>query len=104
VNQEEAKAILSEKLSSLRELSYEDLRDRYLEEAGFLRQAQKAENLEVQGPSGTRYQVETQVFWDGQRGDSLRVIVSVDDGSRWRRILPLTEGYIIAPDGTFIDE
>lgn len=43
------------------------------------------ETFELQSPSGTTYQLEVQVFWDGRREEDLRVMVSIDDGG-WRVI------------------
>ena len=34
---------------------------------------------------------------------NLRVMVSVDDGG-WRSFAPLSDDFIVAPDGTFIGE
>jgi hypothetical protein len=46
--------------------------------------------------------VELQAIPDGV-GDNLRVMVSMDDGG-WRAFLPLTDGFIIRPDGSFAGE
>ena len=62
------------------------------------------ETLEVMGESESKYQFEIQVIWDNKPGGNLRVIVSIDDSSIWRAISPLSEDFIIAPDGSFIGE
>ena len=44
-----------------------------------------------------------QTHWDGAKGGDVRVSVAVDDVGR-RAYLPLGTDFIMAPDGTFIDE
>ena len=58
---------------------------------------------EVKAPNGTAYQIEIMVHWDDKPGGDIRVSGSVDDGG-WRAFLPLTSGFIKAPNNTFIDE
>ena len=58
---------------------------------------------EVDGSSGRWYQIETSVFWDGAKDRDLRVIVSIDDGG-WRAFAPMTDDFIMAPDGSFVGE
>lgn len=44
-----------------------------------------------------------QVFWDDTPDGAIRVMASIDDGG-WRAFVPLTEAFILAPDGSFVDE
>jgi len=44
-----------------------------------------------------------QVFVDDMSRQTLRVMGSVDDGG-WRALSPLTDSFILAPDGSFVDE
>jgi hypothetical protein len=44
------------------------------------------------------------VFWDGGVAGAIRVSFSIDDGELWRSVVPLTRSFILAPDGTFVDE
>jgi hypothetical protein len=53
--------------------------------------------------SGTPYQVEAEAFWDSTKEGDLRVIVKVDDVG-WRAFVPLSEDFILAPDGSFVGE
>jgi hypothetical protein len=72
-----------------------------------LKRVFEPEVREVPGPrTGTQYTVETQSFFDDPRqiGGDLRVMVSIDDGRGYRALVPLTESFIIAPDGTFVRE
>jgi hypothetical protein len=94
VNKDEARKVALEQSRALREMSWAQLRERYLNES---------ETVEVTGPSGTVYQVQTRAFWDGRKEEGLRVSVAVDDGG-WRAFSPLTEDFILAPDGSFEDE
>lgn len=58
---------------------------------------------EVQGASGSRYQCQIQVFWDGKPGGDLRVLGAIDDGAV-RAFFPLTDSFIMASDGGFVGE
>jgi len=92
VNKAEARQLLAAKLAELRHQSYSDL----------LR-LMEPEGLEVAGPSGAIYQLEVQAFWDDKRSRHLRVLASIDDGG-WSAFIPLTDDFIIAPDGSFVGE
>lgn len=93
MNKTEAKEILNEHIRQLREKSYSEL-------LCFL---EHAETREIPGKSGTKYQLEVQVFWDDKPGGNLRVMVSIDDGG-WRAFFPMTDDFMIAPDGTLAGE
>lgn len=58
---------------------------------------------EVTGPGAAMYQIEVQVLWDGKAGHDIRVIGGIDDGGL-RALAPLTESFIMAPDGSFVGE
>jgi hypothetical protein len=94
VNREQAQSILSAEIERLRQLGYEELISRLLD---------KQETFERAAPDGTPYQVELQGFWDDQASGKLRVFVNVDDGC-WRAFVPLSDGFIRAPDGSFVGE
>ena len=92
----EARAVLSAELNRFRALPRRVLLDRVLDDQ---------ELIEVVGPSGTRYLVEVDAFWDDQQrpGDNLRVIGAISD-SGWRTFVPVTDSFIVAPDGSFVGE
>jgi hypothetical protein len=92
VNTAEARQLLAAKLAELRRRSYSDL----------LR-LMEPEGLEVAGPSGVTYQLEVEAFWDDEPQRNLRVLASIDDGG-WRAFHPLTDDFIVAPDGSFVGE
>jgi hypothetical protein len=94
VDKVEARATVAAEVEKLRECSYPELVERLLG---------RQETLEVTGPSGTRYQVELQAFWDNEPAANLRVVAAIDDGG-WRAFAPITEDFIIAPDGSFAGE
>jgi hypothetical protein len=89
----EAKEILAQQISRLRALEYSEL----------CRLIKDPEQLEVTSESGAWYQLEIQAWWDDKSEHNLRVLVSIDDGG-WRAIVPLTDDFIIAPDGSFVGE
>jgi len=94
VDKSEARGIARAQVSALRQLTWEQLRDRYLS---------SPQTVEMSGESAVVYQVQTQAVWDSRVDGDLRVMVAVDDGG-WRAFLPLSEDFIIAPDGSFVDE
>jgi hypothetical protein len=58
---------------------------------------------DVVADSGTAYQVESMVMWDGRAGEAVRVIVAIDDGRR-SAFAPMTDSFVLAPDGRFLGE
>jgi hypothetical protein len=108
MDRREARRVLSQEIEALRRLSYEELRSRippirrrilFVE----IVDEPQVETHEVTGESGTVYQVETQVFWDGRPESDIRILCSIDDGGL-AAFLPMTDDFILAPDGTFVDE
>ena len=90
MNEKEAASLLRAHLDQYRRRSHADLSS-HLGNQGC---------DEVTGPSGARYQIEVDIVWDDIPGRDLRVIASIDDGRGWRSISPLTEGFLMSPDGT----
>ena len=94
VDKAEATSILGEQEAALRRVPYDALIQQYLNQpAGF----------EVTGASGRRYQVEVEAFWDSGEPGDLRVLVAIDDGGL-RAFAPMTTGFIVASDGSFVGE
>ena len=94
MNTVEAKSILENELSRYRKLSYGEL----------LSLLDKAETFERSSPSGAVYQIEMQIFFDDNSNrTTLRVSGEIDDGG-WRAFSPLCDDFLIAPDGSFVDE
>ena len=89
----EARGILGGEVARRRAQSYSQLKELNGD----------SKHIEVVGNSGTEYQLEVQAWWDDKREQNLRVIVSIDDGGL-RAIVPLTESFIVAPDGEFVGE
>ncbi len=108
MDKQEARRLLARELTDLRALSYEELCSRiptkrrrvlFVEVVG----EDEVATREVVGPSGVIYQLQTEVFWDGKAGEDLRVAVSIDDG-RWSAFRPMSDSFIMAADGSFVDE
>lgn len=93
MNRKEIDQLLKTRIDQLRALSYSDL-------LGLL---DKETMTQVDGPSGRHYFIEASVFWDDKKGHDLRVLVAIDDGG-WGALSPITEDFIVAPDGTFVGE
>jgi hypothetical protein len=93
VNLAESTALLRETLDSYRARPVAELK-RLLDES---------DRHELTGPSGTRYQVSVQAFWDDRPQGNLRVAGAIDDGG-WRAFRPVCDAFIVAPDGSFVGE
>jgi len=93
MNIEEARSVLVNELARYRMESYQALQ----------RLLATQDTYEVAAPSGAKYQIEIQAFWDGKRAGDLRVVGAVDDGS-WRALKPLTDDFIMTPTGAFVGE
>ena len=93
MDKQEAKELLSETLTRYRKLSYVDL----------VAKIDQDDHLEVTGSSGAQYQIEIQVFWDNKPSGDVRVMGAIDDGGL-RAFVPLTDDFIVSPDGRFIGE
>ena len=93
----EARSVLAAALEPLRKLTYEELVARMLD---------SIETIEVVGPSGASYQIELQGFWDDPRrpGETLHVLGGIDDGTLRAAFSPLDDGFLVAPDGSFLGE
>lgn len=59
---------------------------------------------EATGGSGVAYTLEFDVMWDSDPGGNIRVIGSIDDGTFSSAFSPLTDDYILSPDGEFVGE
>ena len=94
MDKEEARQILGEEVAKLRQRSYDDLRDSLL---------RGSQTFEVVGPSGTDYQVEIDAVWDSKKDGPLRVFALIDDGGI-RSLAPMSDSFIVAPDGSFLGE
>jgi len=58
---------------------------------------------EVVGPSGVEYQIEVEVVWDSAREKaSVRVLGAIDDGHLRGSVVPVSDSFIVAPDGTLL--
>jgi hypothetical protein len=58
---------------------------------------------EVVGEDGITYRVQVKAIWETTKNKDVRVVVSVDNGG-WRALRPLTQNFVIRPDGSFVEE
>jgi hypothetical protein len=58
--------------------------------------------VEKIGLSGTRYYIDIYAVWDGRPNGEVRVFGCIDDGG-WRALLPLSQAFIKAADGSTLD-
>lgn len=107
----EAKGLLASEIAALRALSYEQLRGRiprtqkvfWFVERAVADSPPDQMTRRVRGTSGTVYEVVTEVFWDHARGEDIRVVACIDGGDIAAET-PICESYVVAPDGSFVDE
>jgi len=91
MDKDEAREVLRRHLESYRRQSYTRL-------AALIG---KPQTCELTAPSGTSYQIEVEASWDDNPNGDIHVIGSVDDGG-WRAFVPLSEDFIMAPDGSLV--
>jgi hypothetical protein len=91
----EARTILVEYLNRYRARSYAEL-------AAWARE-DRIDDTEVVAPSGTRYQIEVNFFWDSKKNGDVRVMGAIDGGVI-SAFFPLTDSFILSPEGKFIGE
>ncbi len=94
MNDPEARMVLLEALEKYRFCSFAQLRD-------LVKSCPQVQERE--GPTGVKYQLEFEAFWDGGKGGPVRVMGNIDDMGR-RAFAPLSESFIMAPDGSFVGE
>ena len=70
VNNEEAKALLAELLTTYREKKYDVLKQL----------VGNQDTNELIANSGTKYQIEFQAVWDDKQNGDIRIIGTIDDG------------------------
>lgn len=92
-NKDEAREIVAAELERLRSLSRDEL----------LRYVNDPHASDVTGESGTTFQLEVQAFWDDRKHENLRVVVSIDDGGI-SAFVPMSDDFIVAPNGSFVGE
>lgn len=93
MDSDEASGLLRQLLDLYRTRSHHELQSLIAE----------SEVIELVGPSGTRFCIEVLAVWDSKAGGDLRVIGSIDDGG-WRAFRPLTDDFIMRPDGTLVSD
>jgi hypothetical protein len=92
MNDDVAYVLIDTELRRLLELPYSEL----------IKLVGASEFKQVVGEDGIAYQLEIEAIWDITQGEDVRVIVSVDDGG-WRALKPLTQDFVMRPDGSFVD-
>ena len=93
MDQIEARGVLRAHLDEWRRRTYAELTS----------EVSESRQLQTTGQSGTQYQVDVQVRWDDKPNGDIRVLGGIDDGG-WRAFAPLTEDFILGPDGKFVGE
>ena len=89
----EAQRVLGEQLAKLRTLPYRDL----------VARVDSVFTEEIVRDSERSWQLEIEVVWDDEPDGNVRVIASIDDGGL-RAFVPLTDSFVKAPSGEFVDE
>ncbi len=90
----EAQKVIDEHLASYRTRKYSELAPLVGDTIGF----------QAIAPSGIEYNVEVMLVWDNFEGGNIRVMVAVDDTRSPSWFHPMSDDFIVAPDGSFADE
>jgi hypothetical protein len=93
MSRDEARALLATHLAGYRAYSY----SRLVELIG------SVETAHVRGSGGTMYQLEIEFFWDDKKKGDIRVLAAIDGGPI-SSFSPMTDAFIKAPNGTYVDE
>ncbi len=93
MDKEKARAVLAEALQPYRAKSYAALRD-FIGEIDV---------YQIANPDGSDFQIEIQAIWDGNPDSEIRVLGCIDDGG-WSAFSPLSDDFVMAPDGSFVGE
>lgn len=95
MNDVEARSLLETELAKYRVWKFQDL----------VRLIDDRLDYPVTAPSGLTYQMDVQAFWDipERPNENLRVAAAIDDGGP-SAYTPMTDSFIVAPDGRFVDE
>lgn len=59
---------------------------------------------EAAGDSGAGYVLEFDVLWDRKPNGDIRVVGGIDDGGLRSAFAPLSDDFILTPDGDFVGE
>ena len=90
----EAHTILESKLDEYRLLPYSEL-------VTYIKS--EPHTFEIKSKSNNWYQIEIQFFWDDKPDKDIRVISSIDDGTK-SVYKPLSNSFIMSPTGAFVGE
>jgi hypothetical protein len=93
MNEAIAREILKSELSNWRTKFYLEL----------AKLIDRTQATEVTGPDKKIYQVEIQILWDSRRDGNIRVVGAIDDRG-FRAFCPLSDSFIVSPDGKFVGE
>ncbi len=93
MDKEKACAVLAQALQPYRAKSYAALRDLI----------GQTDVYQIANPDGSDFQIEIEAFWDGTPDGDIRVMGGIDDGG-WSAFAPLSDDFVVAPDGSFVGE
>ena len=85
----EARKLLSEFLEGLQKKPYEEL----------LQLVRNPVCDEIEGSSGTQYQIEYEALWDSEPNGLLRIVASIDDGGLISAMFPITLSFLADREG-----
>jgi hypothetical protein len=89
----EAAAVLDQHVASFVRRGY----------AALVTAVDRPDGMQTEGPSGTKYNIEFNVFYDAGHGKGdLRIVGSIDDGGTRTFMFPLTKTEIMKPTGELV--
>ena len=93
VDTNEACSVLRAHLTRYEECSYPELRELL----------GRVEHADVAGPSGMVYRIDVHAIWSDREGGDLWVMARIEDPDR-PASRPLTDSFLMRPDGTLASE
>ena len=94
MDKSEAAAILQDHISLYRAKPYSELKSLI----------GNVQVHEATGSSGAEYTLEFDVRWDSNPDSNIRVIGAIDDGTFPSAFSPLSDDFILSPNGKFVGE
>jgi hypothetical protein len=94
MNRTEAAEVLAAYVAECRSMSYNALQ----------MHLKKPKWTKVTAASGVEYALQLNVHWDNQKGGNLRVIIAINDSGIRSFMRPMSDDFILSPEGEFIGE
>ena len=93
MDKKEAKTLLKNIVDSLQKMPYSQF-------ANWIKE-KHVQAEQITSPAGNSYNIESEAVWDDRSKTTIRVIISIDDGTM-SSFSPMTEDFAIKSDGSLL--